>query len=155
MTFQFRLDGTVAIKSSSSWEGFSYNQARSITVADALGTIAKTLSESSGFALSPKNAPMWLNDVYSFVHQNQERKAVDILYEKVDDLLVEKKFLQCDDLLQTIDLKRLNSNLIVSILAMTKNAAEDLPYRKKLLRRSRTILDSITPGRAERLLSPF
>ena len=84
---------------------------------------------------------MWLDDVYSLVQQKRQRKAVDILYEKVDDLLIAGEFKRCDELLRTIDLSRLDTNLIVSVLAMTKSAASDLPCRPNFLARARSVLN--------------
>jgi len=152
VSFQFR-DGTVATKSNSSWGGFSYSAAQFKPVADVLGTISRTLGEQSGFVVPLQTAPMWLDDVYAYVQQQLPRKAVDILYEKVDGLLSSGEFHRCDELLRTIDLKRLDTNLIVSVLAMTKVAANELPYRSKLLGRARTVLESLAPGRVERLLA--
>lgn len=152
MSFQFR-DGTVAMKSNSSWEGFSYTAAQYKPVADVLGSIARTLSEQSGVIVPLQTAPMWLDDVYAYVQRKLPRKAVDILYQRVDGLLGSGEFERCDELLRTIDLKRLDSNLIVSVLAMTKLAANELPYRSKLLLRARTVLESLAPGRVASLLA--
>lgn len=99
-----------------------------------------------------ESAGRWLDDVYSLVDQGKSEQAVDLLYEHVDDLLLAEDFKRCDALLQTVDLKRLDSNLMVSLLTMTAPAKAALPYRASLLQRARKALETIAPGRADRLL---
>jgi len=102
---------------------------------------------------APVDAPIWLGDVYSLVDRKRPDEAVDILFDHVDDLLIAGQFTKCDELLQTIDLKRLDANLIVAVLSITLAAAEHLPYRERLLVRVKERLSIIASGRVERLLS--
>lgn len=94
----------------------------------------------------------WLGDIYSLVARQQPDEAADVLFDHVDDLLLEQQFQSCDDLLRTIDLKRLDRNLLIALLSITLSAKEALPYRPRLLERTRARLTSSDPGRVDRLL---
>lgn len=123
--------------------------------AQFLLVVARELEADGGdvLLLVPDDAPHWLGDVYSLVERNLPDEAVDILFDRIDDLLVTGQFARCDALLRAIDLKRLDSNLIVAVLSITLAAAEKLPYRARLLKRAEERLSAIAPDRVERLLS--
>lgn len=151
MTFEFR-NGTAALHRTPGWVGLNLELGYG-PVAGTLRYIAKTLGESPKSEVEPpKDSPTWLGDVYSLVQKSESRSAVDILFRHVDELLLAGKFDRCDELLQTIDLKRLDTNLIISLLAMTRPPAARLPYRPTLFSRARAVLSEKAPGRVDRLL---
>lgn len=102
---------------------------------------------------SPANAPTWLGDVYSLVRRNQPDAAVDILFRHVDDMLLKDEFSRCNALLRAIDLKRLDTNLIVAVLSITVEVSSQLSYRSRFVGRAEKRLQELAPERVERLLS--
>ena len=92
--------------------------------------------------------------IYSLVMTFEIDEATDVLFKYVDDLLSTQKFSQCDEFLQAIDLDRLDSNLILALLSLTRAAEKDLPYRPKLLTKARARLVELDPHRADRILGP-
>jgi hypothetical protein len=151
VSFAFR-NGTTALRRSPEWVGIGVGLGYG-AAAITLRYIAETLTETPKSDVEvPPDAPTWLGDVYSLVVKGELRSAVDILFGHVDDLLLAGKFGRCNEFLQTIDLKRLDTNLIVSLLSMTRAAADLLPYRRALLDRARTVLAEKAPGRVDRLL---
>lgn len=101
----------------------------------------------------PGASLMWLGDVYSLVAQHDPDGAIDVLFARVDEMLIAGEFDHCDALLKTIDPKRLDSNLLIATLSATKRAAAKLPERRAFVRRVTARLKEVAPGRVERLLS--
>jgi hypothetical protein len=95
---------------------------------------------------------MWLNDVYSLVYEGKPDAAIDVLFEHVDDLLLADNFPGCDAMLKTIDIKRLDTNLMVAVLSVTRRASDDLHERSAFRRRVEARLRTLDPERATRLL---
>ena len=93
-----------------------------------------------------------MNYIYALVRTGPPDTAVDVLFEHVDELLDSGHFDRCNELLKKFDLKQLDTNLIVAVLAITLRAAKLLPYRDTLLERSKERLAVIAPGRVDRLL---
>lgn len=100
----------------------------------------------------PTNPPTWLNDVYARVARGESEEAADLLYERIDDLLLSDRIAQCDGLLRTIDLERLNENLLVALLVMTKPASALLPYRASLRAAVREHLSKLGFSNVEELV---
>jgi len=94
-----------------------------------------------------------LSGVYSSVLHGDPDAAIDVLFEHVDELLVRGEYGRCDDLLETIDLSRLDTNLLVALLSVTKRASSDLEQRQHLVERVETRLRALAPDRADRLLT--
>lgn len=99
------------------------------------------------------NSPMWLEDIYSLVAQRKIDEAIDILFRHVNEMLCRNEFVLCNDLLYTVDLKRLDTNLLVGLLTITLPASTELPFRAKLVKRIEEKLRILAPGRAERILN--
>jgi hypothetical protein len=95
----------------------------------------------------------WLLEVYDLSSKNELDKAADILFDKVDDLLLAGDFKGCDSLLTQIDLDRLDVNLVVAALAITFAAKHELPSRTAFVTRSRTrLLKEFETRRVEALV---
>lgn len=95
-----------------------------------------------------------LGDIYRLIREQHIDEAVDVLFKYVDDLLTANKFKECDDFLKEVDLKRLDVNLIVALLSVTRAAKETLLYRTEFLIHAGARLFELAPERAERLRSP-
>ncbi len=108
---------------------------------------------SRTLAVIPKSAPSWIEDVYSLVKREEIDPAIDLLFEKIDDLLVDGHFTACDDILRAIDVSRLDTNLLVAVLSITVAAREHLPYRVRWLERATQRLMELSPDRIEGLLA--
>ncbi len=124
--------------------------------ADFLRCVSQALDAETNdhqASLPPPDGPIWLGDVYSLVDQDRPDEAADILFDRIDDLLVDGQFGRCDELLRAIDLKRLDTHLIVALLSITRAAARHLPYRTRLFERAQERLSILAPDRVERLLA--
>jgi hypothetical protein len=108
----------------------------------------------------------WLHDIYTFVSKNKDEEAMDLLFAKIGDLLDDGEFEKVNDILPTIDLRRLNLNLLVGLLSITRCGTnkpfdflasyynpELLPYRPKLVEEVEKVMYEIEPTeRIDKLL---
>lgn len=110
-------------------------------------------ARSHAIVLRNQRETPWLGELYSMVKDEKSDDALDLLFEKVDDLLVEGRMEQCDRLLKKIDEKRLDTSLLVGVLSITLPAKTSLKERPSFFERAKTRLQELAPGRSERLLS--
>lgn len=94
-----------------------------------------------------------LEPVYRMVASGEIRKASDILFEMVNDLLLAGEFKQCNDLILSADLDQLDTNLLVGLLAITCAAKEHLPGRPGLVTRVEKKLLELAPDRITGLMA--
>lgn len=102
---------------------------------------------------SPAADMGWLDRVYSLVASGETDDAVDLIFDFVDDRLLEGDAARVDDLLVTTDVKRLDTTLMLAVLSITKPASDQLCNRAAFLRRVEARLRLEEPERMERLLS--
>ncbi len=109
---------------------------------------------------------IWLNDIYTFVSENKDEEAMDLLFAKVGDLLDNGEFDKVNKILPTIDLRKLNLNLLVGLLSITRCGTnkpldvlasyyepELLSYRPKLVEEIEKVMYEIEPTeRIDKLL---
>ena len=108
--------------------------------------------ELAAFDEENGSAPTWLGDVYALVDGGHIDRAVDIVFDQIDDLLIAENFGRCNELLLTVDPQRLDTHLMVSVLSITKSAACRLPNRAILFHRVEERLRVVAPDRIVRLL---
>jgi hypothetical protein len=94
----------------------------------------------------------WLDEVYSLVDRGETERAVDQVFEQLDEQLLAGDYESCDRALGCIDVARLDSFTMIAVLSVTLMAAAKLPHRIDLVRRTRRRLAELDPVRAERLL---
>lgn len=108
----------------------------------------------------------WLHDIYTFVSKNKDEEAIDLMFEKIGDLLEDGEFEKVNEILPTIDLRRLNLNLLVGLLCITRCGTDKpfdvlasyyepslLPYRPKLVEEVEKVMYEIEPSeRIDKLL---
>lgn len=95
---------------------------------------------------------MWLEEIYQLCEENNTDKGIDILFSKIDELLLKEDFDLCDDLLRTINLQKLNTSMLLGLLSITFTATAKLPYRSKLVTNIEAVLKVREPNRVESLL---
>jgi hypothetical protein len=95
---------------------------------------------------------LWLNLIYDFVENNLVDEAIDLLFTKINELLINKEFECCDALLKAIQIKRLNVDLLISLLSITLSAANKLPFRKELVINVEKRITELAPDRVHSLL---
>ena len=79
--------------------------------------------------------PIWdfvLDRIYHLCQQSEPDDAIDVIFERVDSLLSQGHFGECDRLLGRVDIERLDSDLMVAFLAITAAARDKLPGRTSL-----------------------
>ena len=99
----------------------------------------------------PKTQP--LDAMYQFVEEGRTAAALDVLFNHIDDMLCDGDFQKCDDVIQRIDLERLDTNLLVGVLSITLAAREKLSRRAQVVQAIRKRLEILAPGRVEALMS--
>ena len=110
-------------------------------------------AESETTYSADKSPPPWLATLYDLVDQDSIDPAIDLLFDHINDLLFEDRAADCDGLLQQIDVARLDTNLLVSLLSVTSPARAVLPSRTALVERVERRLNLLAPTRVARLLS--
>ena len=68
-------------------------------------------------------------------------KALDIIYDKVDDWLCAGKFSTCNEFLKLVDVNTADSLLLLAILTVTHAARDKLPYRTEFIKCIRTSME--------------
>ena len=94
----------------------------------------------------------WFDELYSNMEKGKIHAAMDILYEKIDDLFIEEKFCKVDEILTRLDLERLDANLLAGVLTITLPAKDSLKKHAELFDRIAAILRKRLPDRAEAIL---
>lgn len=87
-----------------------------------------------------KNLFPWLKDIYDHRDKKQIFNAVLLLYQEVNNLLMEKNFSMCDYLLKVIEIKRLSIELKIGVLRITYPARNNLSLWPNMLSRVREFL---------------
>jgi hypothetical protein len=112
--------------------------------------VQETVSDRSVDAASA--GPTWLDDVYLLVARGQIDDAVDVLFSNLDEMLLVGHFSRCNALLRVVDLKKLDTNLLVGLLSITLSAKALLPERADVVGRVEARLNELDPSRTARLL---
>jgi hypothetical protein len=94
----------------------------------------------------------WLSKAYSLIAMEAVDPAVDLVFDNFDALLHAGKFRKCDELLAAVDVKRLDTNLMVAFLTITEPAKAQLKRRAELVRRIENQLAKTAPRRVAELL---
>lgn len=95
----------------------------------------------------------WLTEIYALVKAGNPDDALDILFRQIDELLVLDQASQCEDILRSIDLQKLDSNLLVGLLSITLPIASTSTARAKVFERIERRFRLDFPSRADRLLA--
>ena len=74
-------------------------------------------------------------------------------FDHFDELLQARKFREVDEALDAVDVNRIDSNLMVALLTITRAAKENLRRREELIRRIETKLLADAPKRPDENLS--
>jgi hypothetical protein len=94
----------------------------------------------------------WLQEIYRLVATDEKDAAVDILYERVDELHRRGEFAASDRVIAQVDLERLDTLLLVALLSITCPASHELQNRAKLVERIEARLMELAPDRIEGLM---
>ena len=94
----------------------------------------------------------WVDEIYKLVKENRNDAALDILFDHIDDMFLAGKFKECDKVLPTIDLERLNTSLLVGLMMITFAAKDKLTYREQMLINIEDRLKVLAPDRVEKLM---
>lgn len=73
-----------------------------------------------------------IEKIYEAESNKSARRALDVMFSNVDELLREGKFDDVNDLIKDIDLSRLSTTSIVGLLGITLPAYDKLLYRATL-----------------------
>lgn len=116
-------------------------QCRSLDFDDALSTSEEELTpflrlniERDSFdegRESTSEISAFLDTVYDFSRRGKEDHAIDVIFEYMNNLLVERQFEACDRILGEVDIARIPTVLMVSFLTITAAAKAKLKSRRR------------------------
>lgn len=95
----------------------------------------------------------WVEQMYTLIASNELEDAIDLLYDNVDEMLLAGKMSECDAILRTIDIHRLEGHLMVGVLSITLAAREHLPHRTVLVAEIEEHFRLTDPDNVEALMS--
>lgn len=108
-------------------EASSANEAE-LTSFLQFGTECEYSIEEEG---STGEANAFLDTVYDFVKRQKEDHAIDVIFEYINQLLVERRFEACDRILGDVEIARIPTVLMVSFLTITAAAKSKLRNRRR------------------------
>lgn len=113
-----------------------------------------TSADKSDDAATPEEGDKaWVEQMYALIASNELEDAIDLLYDNVDEMLLADKMSECDAILRTIDISRLEGKLMVGVLSITLAAREHLPYRAVLVAEIEEHFRLTDPENVEALVS--
>ena len=80
----------------------------------------------------PKFDILDLEKVYELCENGDTDAAADIVFDKIDRALCDRRFDEINEVLKKVQVKRLTTSLMRSFLCMTHCAKHRLPYYNKL-----------------------
>lgn len=95
----------------------------------------------------------WVPELYAAAERGHLDAAVDILFDRVSELMTEGRFEEVQSTLLSLDLTKFEINVLVGVLTSTARAADQLPMRSKLVRAVEARLRQIAPERADALIA--
>ena len=93
-----------------------------------------------------------LYDIYLCAESEEPENAIDVLFEKVNCLLKNNCFEECDNFLKEIEVDRLNIHLLIGVLSITLCAKDKLFFRESFLTKVEKLLNKKAPERVGMLL---
>jgi len=112
----------------------------------------ETVFHGARFLYNLEQTVPWVGAIYHLVEHNQSEAAISTLFDNVERLLHEGEFSQCEDILRSIALDRLNIELVIGLLSITLAARDKLPYRRTLCVLAHDRIVELAPNRVESLL---
>lgn len=94
----------------------------------------------------------WLEEIYSLVESKEYRKAIDIVFDCIDDFALEARFEEIDEILPAIDISKLDENLMVAFLAISKPVKPKLKNYDDLYLRIEEFYKKTKPEEVEEIL---
>ena len=73
-----------------------------------------------------------LNEIYLKDSEFSNHTSLEFIYTVIDDMLIDKKYVECDNLLAKIDIHKLSITSLSGILVVTLPLKHELPSRKSL-----------------------
>lgn len=80
-------------------------------------------------AEATRGQPQWVEESNRFEKAGERGKALDVIYDTLDDMLLASKFGECDNDLSRIDVAELGNSQLTSVLMVTAPARDLLPSR--------------------------
>lgn len=94
----------------------------------------------------------WLAELYALIRNNNSEAASDLLYDKIDEMLLSGDFEGCDRLLRKIQLEKFDTFLLVALASILKTPNKELSEYRGTLAKIRSHLKRLAPDRVETLL---
>jgi len=92
------------------------------------------------------------NPLANTYDNEDEDNAMDTLFDVFDDLHCARKFEQSNALLETVEVDRLNTTLLVGVLSITYQARSHLPSRTAVVQKIEERLTLLAPDRVVSLV---
>lgn len=94
----------------------------------------------------------YLAEVYSACAEGAQDRAVDLVFDRIDRLLIDGEYEVVDDILRLCDVGRLSTHLMRSFLTITAPGRHRLPSRPKFFDRVEAAMTAIRGAEVTRRL---
>ena len=118
----------------------------------ALGEHGAALPVNEPPAAPAANFMGWLSELYSLVGAKKSQKAGILLYDRMDQLLTDGRFAECDEILKTVRFDMLGPLHTVGFLTITSGYRHQLKERSTYYRKVERQVRLELPDRADRIL---
>ncbi len=98
-----------------------------------------------------KNNNSLISNAIKLEQSGEVRKALDLLYKIIDELIQNNNFKDCDEFIKDLDVNELNTHLLIGIFTITAPYANQLHNREDLFARVQSRLSGLTPERINKL----
>jgi hypothetical protein len=78
----------------------------------------------------------WFEGVLALNDRGEPAKALDLVYDKIEDWLHDGKFAECDAFLRRLNVESLPVRIVYAIAINTRMAADKLPHRSEFFERA-------------------
>lgn len=95
----------------------------------------KTKATGAGDTSDP-----WLTTAVKLEATGQSEESLDIIFDKLDDWLLDRCFVECSTFLRDVSVDHLSTSQLVTMLTATVHASRELPYRQSFLDRVKRAL---------------
>ena len=116
-------------------------------------TLDKSNQSNQLILKTPAFVPKFLKRLQELDKPATRDRAIDLINDRLDDLMLAGDFVQCDAIVREIDSEKLSAETLIAILTLTRAAAKHLPSRVNLFDKAQTrIATLLGRDRTQRIL---
>jgi hypothetical protein len=106
-------------------------------------TGAVNSTEFSGETSNSGTVAAFLDRVYTLARDQEDRRAIDVVYQFFNYLMLEHRYEVCDEILRRLDLRRISALLMVAFLTITAAGSDELNSRQLFYSRAKQAIETV------------